>query len=82
MCILELVDYNEAMLGGEAAKTKTGRKRRSVKKKETSDVAETSKKAEKTEVKAEAKAEAKAEESAPAAEESAEAEGTDVEEQK
>jgi large subunit ribosomal protein L17 len=35
MCILELVDYNEAMLGGgEAAKTKTTRRRRS-KKKET-----------------------------------------------
>ena len=30
MCILELVDYNEAMLGGgEAAKTKTTRRRRS-----------------------------------------------------
>jgi large subunit ribosomal protein L17 len=34
MCILELVDYNEAMLGGEAAKTKTTRRRRSAKKKE------------------------------------------------
>jgi large subunit ribosomal protein L17 len=34
MCILELVDYNEAMLGGEAAKTKTSRRRRSPKKKE------------------------------------------------
>jgi large subunit ribosomal protein L17 len=34
MCILELVDYNEAMLGGgEAAKTKTTRRRRSPKKK-------------------------------------------------
>lgn len=29
MCIIELVDYNEAMLGGEAAKTKTTRRRRS-----------------------------------------------------
>ena len=38
MCILELVDYNEAMMGGgEAAKTKTTRRRRSIKKK--SDVA-------------------------------------------
>jgi large subunit ribosomal protein L17 len=37
MCILELVDYNEAMLGGgEAAKTKTTRRRRSAKKKEVS----------------------------------------------
>ena len=34
MCILELVDYNQAMLGGEAAKTKTTRRRRSTKKKE------------------------------------------------
>jgi large subunit ribosomal protein L17 len=28
MCILELVDFNEAMKGGEAAKTKTTRRRR------------------------------------------------------
>jgi large subunit ribosomal protein L17 len=42
MCILELVDYNEAMLGGgEAGKAKTTRRRRSAKKKETADVAET-----------------------------------------
>ena len=34
MCIIELVDYNEAMLGGEAAKTKTTRRRRTSKKKE------------------------------------------------
>lgn len=35
MCIIELVDYNEAMLGGgEAAKTKTRRRRSSSKKKE------------------------------------------------
>jgi len=34
MCILELVDYNEAMLGGEAAKTKSTRRRRSSKKKD------------------------------------------------
>ena len=40
MCILELVDYNEAMLGGEAAKTKTTRRRRATKKKEGA-VAET-----------------------------------------
>jgi large subunit ribosomal protein L17 len=32
MCIMELVDYNEAMLGGEAAKTKTTRRRRTSKK--------------------------------------------------
>jgi large subunit ribosomal protein L17 len=40
MCIMELVDYNEAMLGGEAAKTKTTRRRRAPKKKEEA-VAET-----------------------------------------
>lgn len=34
MCIMELVDYNEAMLGGEAAKTKTTRRRRASKKKD------------------------------------------------
>jgi large subunit ribosomal protein L17 len=28
MCVLELVDYNENMLGGEAAKTKTTRRRK------------------------------------------------------
>ena len=32
MCILELVDFNEAMKGGEAAKAKTTRRRRSAKK--------------------------------------------------
>jgi large subunit ribosomal protein L17 len=36
MCILELVDYNEAMLGGgEGAKAKTARRRRSPAKKKT-----------------------------------------------
>jgi large subunit ribosomal protein L17 len=41
MCIMELVDYNEAMLGGgEAAKTKTTRRRRAPKKKDEA-VAET-----------------------------------------
>jgi large subunit ribosomal protein L17 len=40
MCVLELVDYNEAMLGGEAVKTKTTRRRRTTKKKDES-VAET-----------------------------------------
>ena len=34
MCIMELVDYNDAMIGGEAAKTKTTRRRRAPKKKE------------------------------------------------
>jgi len=40
MCILELVDYNEAMLGGEAAKTKTTRRRRSPGKKKDEAAAE------------------------------------------
>ncbi len=40
MCILERVDYNEAMLGGgETAKTKTTRRRKSTKKKEEGAVA-------------------------------------------
>jgi large subunit ribosomal protein L17 len=39
MCILELVDYNENMLGGEAAKAKATRRKRTTKKK-TEDVAE------------------------------------------
>jgi len=34
MCILELVDYNDAMLGKEAAKAKTTRRRRTAKKKD------------------------------------------------
>ncbi|TAL60761.1 MAG: 50S ribosomal protein L17 [Bacteroidetes bacterium] len=34
MCILELVDYNESRLGGEAAKAKTTRRRRAPKKKD------------------------------------------------
>jgi large subunit ribosomal protein L17 len=38
MCILELVDYNEAMLGGEAAKTKTTRRRKTSKKKDEAEV--------------------------------------------
>jgi large subunit ribosomal protein L17 len=33
MCVLELVDYNENMLGGEAVKTKTTRRKRTTKKK-------------------------------------------------
>jgi large subunit ribosomal protein L17 len=55
MCILELVDYNEAMMGGgDAAKTKTTRRRRSIKKKaETAGSEKTVKAAaEKTEEKA------------------------------
>jgi len=34
MCIMELVDFNEAMMGGEAAKVKTTRRRKSTKKKD------------------------------------------------
>jgi len=41
MCILELVDYNEAMLGGgEAAKTKTTRRRKPSSKKKEEGAAE------------------------------------------
>jgi large subunit ribosomal protein L17 len=41
MCILELVDYNEGMLGGDAAKTaKTSRRRRSTSKKKDETGAE------------------------------------------
>ncbi len=59
MCIIELVDYNEAMLDGGAAKTKSTRRRRSRKKDETAEAPKAPKaakeKAEKpvTEVKAE-----------------------------
>jgi large subunit ribosomal protein L17 len=54
MCILELVDYNEAMLGGETSKTKSTRRRRAPKKKDEKAVAEKTpetiaEKAEKTE---------------------------------
>jgi large subunit ribosomal protein L17 len=52
MCIMELVDYNEAMIGGEAAKTKTTRRRRAPKKKDEAAVEtkapKAAKKAEKT----------------------------------
>jgi large subunit ribosomal protein L17 len=40
MCILELVDYNEAMLGGDTTKTKTTRRRRAPRKKEDTVVTE------------------------------------------
>jgi large subunit ribosomal protein L17 len=67
MCILELVDYNEAMMGGgEAAKTKTARRRRSPKKK--TDAAVTEKTVKASEKKAEEKtddAETALEEQAP-----------------
>jgi large subunit ribosomal protein L17 len=69
MCIMELVDYNEAMLGGEAAKTKTTRRRRATKKKdevvaETKATKASKPKTEKTEKPA-AKAEESADESVP-----------------
>jgi large subunit ribosomal protein L17 len=37
MCIIELVDFNENMLGGETGKTKTTRRRRSATKKKTDE---------------------------------------------
>lgn len=39
MCLIELVDFNESMQAGEAAKTRTARRRRAPKKKATEDVA-------------------------------------------
>ena len=65
MCILELVDYNEAMLGGEVAKTKTTRRRRAPKKKDESAVEKKAPEAVKgkSEKKAEKKVEKKAEKS-------------------
>jgi large subunit ribosomal protein L17 len=64
MCILELVDYNEAMLGGEAAKTKTTRRRRSPKKKEESAAEAKASKAAKVKSEKTEKPAAKAEETA------------------
>jgi large subunit ribosomal protein L17 len=69
MCILELVDFNEAMKGGEAAKPKTARRRRSLKK--STGEAETAKTEKKAPVKGKksTKAEKAAEESVPESEE-------------
>lgn len=74
MCIIELVDYNEAMLGGGETKTRTTRRRRSKKKEDTVEAVKAPKapKAEKevttekaeTEMKAEAGAQPEAEASA------------------
>jgi len=43
MCIIELVDYNEAMLGGGSAKAKPTRRRRTRKKEETAEAPKTPK---------------------------------------
>ncbi len=64
MCIMELVDYNEAMIGGEAAKTKTTRRRRAPKKKDETAVETKAPKAAKKAAKTGSKAEKPAEESA------------------
>jgi len=72
MCILELVDFNEAMKGGEAAKQKSARRRRSSKKSTvTAAVEKTTKpartrsgKSEKKEKPSEEKPEQKSEDSA------------------
>jgi large subunit ribosomal protein L17 len=54
MCILELVDFNEAMKSGEAGKGKTTRRRRSTKKKgEGEETAAAAPKAKKSEAPAE-----------------------------
>ncbi len=69
MCIIELVDFNENMLAGEATKAKASRRRRAPKKKsaETAAVTETETVAEKA-----PKAATAAEEKEPEAEESKE----------
>ncbi len=67
MCILELVDFNEAMKGGEAAKPKTGRRRRPAKK-STPETAKAEKKSPAKSAKS-TKAKKSSEESAPEAEE-------------
>jgi large subunit ribosomal protein L17 len=64
MCIMELVDYNEAMLGGEAAKTKTTRRRRTSKKKDEEVAEAKAPKAAKAKAEKTEKPVAKAEESA------------------
>jgi large subunit ribosomal protein L17 len=64
MCILELVDYNEAMLGGEVAKTKTTRRRRAPKKKDETVAATKAPKAVKEKAVKTQKPVAKAEETA------------------
>ena len=64
MCIMELVDFNEAMLGGEAAKTKTTRRRRATKKKEETVTVTKAPKAEKVKAEKTEKPVAKAEEAA------------------
>jgi large subunit ribosomal protein L17 len=63
MCILELVDYNEAMLGTDTSKTKTTRRRRSAGKKKEESATDV-----KAAKPAENKAAAKAKEEAPAEE--------------
>jgi large subunit ribosomal protein L17 len=65
MCIMELVDYNEAMIGSEAAKTKTTRRRRAPKKKDEAAVETKTPKAAKKTVKTVTKAEDKTEDSVP-----------------
>lgn len=64
MCVMELVDYNEAMLGGEAAKTKTTRRRRATKKKDDSVTEAKAPKAAKAKVEKTEKPVEKADESA------------------
>jgi large subunit ribosomal protein L17 len=63
MCILELVDYNEAMLGTDTSKTKTTRRRRSSGKKKEEAVVEA--KATKAEKPAEQAGEAQEEKEVP-----------------
>lgn len=61
MCILELVDFNEAMMGGsEASKAKTTRRRRSTSKKKTEGAEKVAETVEKTSAGTEAAAAEKA----------------------
>ena len=72
MCIMELVDYNQAMLTGEATKTKTTRRRRAPKKKEEAAV----------ETKAPKAAKVKAEKTEKPVAKSEETNGVEVQEEK
>jgi len=66
MCILELVDFNESRKGGEAAKPKTSRRRRSAKKSSESESANAgSAKKGASKVKKSAKSEGRIKEKAP-----------------
>jgi large subunit ribosomal protein L17 len=68
MCIMELVDFNEAMKGGEATKQKATRRRRSTKKSDTKEAAAGPQKPVAEKIKKSTKARGKAEKAEPEAE--------------